>query len=263
MTCRCLTALAAALAAVSCGYPTFEFLPTGSSSSASSGAASSSAASGGGAGGAMSSAESSSSAQSSAGVSSSGTGGPPACALGHLVISEIRSRGMGSAADEFIELYNAASSDVTLGSGWLIEGRSATAAAYSKRWQGSGKTIPRQGHYLIAGTKYLQLPAEDDALTSSITDASSLRLTYLGATIDAVCYSFDALTASELEDPSFTCEGTPTTNGPHDDTSSAQSNIDASLERRNQGCADSGVSATDFKAISPAHPENTASPAVP
>jgi hypothetical protein len=170
---------------------------------------------------------------------------------------------VGSAADEFIELYNATSKDVTLGSGWLIEGRSAIAAAYSKRWQGSGKTIPKQGHYLIGGVKYVQSPAQDDALTSSITDASSLRLTYLGTTIDAVCYSFDAVTASDLEDPSFTCEGAPITNGPHDDSSSPQSNIDASLERGNQGCLDTGASTTDFQAISPADPQNTASPPVP
>lgn len=267
MTLRCTTAAAAlgtVLVAASCGYPTFEFDPKGSSSQSS--AASSTTTGGmGGAGGALSSATSSaaSTSASSTSAATSGTGGAPGCALDHLVISEIRSRGVGLASDEFIELYNPTSSAVTLDTGWLVEGRSAAVSGYAKRWQGSGKSIPAHGHYLIGGTKYLQAPAEDDALTSGITDAASVRLTYLAVTIDAVCYSFDATTAADLTDPTFTCEGAAAFNGPHDDMSTPQSNIDASLERLNQGCLDDDQSAQDFKVISPAHPENTMSPPVP
>ena len=152
---------------------------------------------------------------------------------------------------------------MVLNNGWLIEARSATAGTYAKRWQGSGKTIASHGHYLLGGASYMQSPPQDDALTSGITDAASVRLTYLTKVVDAVCYSYDVVTANELSDSTFTCEGTSASNQPHDDSNSSQSNIDASLERKNQGCLDEGMNVTDFQAISPAQPENTMSPTVP
>jgi hypothetical protein len=271
MTLRCITAVAAlgtAFVAISCGYPTFEFDPKGSGGQSS--ATSSSVTTGGMGGAASTTTSAQSSATSSASASStatsaatSGTGGAPGCALDHLVISEIRSRGAAQGFDEFIELYNPTASAVTLDAGWLIEGRSAAVMTYAKRWQGSGKSIPAHGHYLIVGTNYTQQPPKDDMLSGGITDAASLRLSYLAATVDAVCYSFDSATATDLADPTFTCEGAPASNLPHNDMSTPQSNIDASLERRNQGCLDDDQNLNDFKAISPAQPENTMSPPVP
>jgi hypothetical protein len=263
MTSRSLAAVAAlgaALAAMSCGYPTFVFDPKGTGGAG--GSATSSAQSGsGGMGSASSSAESSATSSASAGA---GTGGAAGCALDHLVISEIRTRGKGGATDELIELYNPTSSAIALNDAWVIESRSATATMYGKRWQGAvGKSVPAGGHYLITGAGYTQAPVKDDALIGGITDAGSLRLTFLTGTIDAVCYSFDMATLADLTAPTFTCEGDAASNQPHDDSSSAQSNIDASLERQGQGCLDDGSSAMDFKAISPAHPENVASPLVP
>lgn len=189
-----------------------------------------------------------------------------ACALGHLVISEIRSRGAGGASDEIVELWNATDAPVTLDNTWKLEGRSHTGAAYNARWTGSGAVIPAWGHFLLAGTAYVQLPLPDDMLSSGVTDASSLRLTQAGAVIDAVCYAFDAATLAAF-DATFTCEGTPVSNLPHNNGNSVASNVDVSIERKPGAgaghCTDSGDNSADFITQMPATPMSSADPPTP
>ena len=155
---------------------------------------------------------------------------------------------------------------VTLDAGWTLEVRGAASSSYRAHWKGTGLQIPAHGHFLIAGAGYAQAPAADASLSSGIPDAASLVLTHAGATVDALCYAYDAATQAAF-DPSFTCAGTPASNLPHDDKSSAASNVDASLVRKPGGaggnCTDTGDSAADFVTETPAQPESTASPPTP
>lgn len=197
-------------------------------------------------------------------VDTGGTG----CALGRVLLSEVCSRGAGGASDEFVELYNASASPVTLDSTWRIEARSSAAGSFSTRWTGTGTTIPAWGHYLIAGTSYARMPSSDAALTSGLTDAGSVRLVHGTTTVDTVCYAFDAATTATLTgDTTYGCEGMPASNTPHDNNSSSASNVDSSIERRPGGaggnCADTNVNATDFVSQRPSTPQSLASPLTP
>jgi hypothetical protein len=194
------------------------------------------------------------------------SGGPTGCSIGHLVIGEVRSRGAGGAADEFVALFNATAAPVALDASWQLSVRGATDATYRSHWTGTGDTIPAFGHYLIAGASYVQAPAPDAALTSGIPDAASLRLLHTGAVVDALCFAYDDTTTGAF-DATFTCEGTVASNTPHDNTSSATSDSDVSLARKPGGargnCADTGDNASDFLSEQPATPEDAASAATP
>jgi hypothetical protein len=183
-----------------------------------------------------------------------------------VVIGEIRSRGAGGAADEFVALFNATGSPVTLDASWVLEGRGTADIAYRAHWTGAGKTVPSWGHFLIAGAAYAQMPAPDAALTLGIPDAASLRLVHAGKTVSAACFAFNASTLAAF-DGTFTCAGTPRSNLPHDNTASPASDADASIARKPGGpagnCTDTGDDASDFVAESPATPESSTSPPTP
>jgi len=174
------------------------------------------------------------------------------------VISEIRTRGAGGASDEFIELFNASGSPITLDTSWSIGGRSSTGTAYTTRWTGSGKAVPAWGHYLLGGSSYTQTPADDTE--SGITDAGGLHLIHAGTTVDTLCYLYGTVTL----DSTYACAGTPVVN-PHDNSTSTD--VDASVERLPGGaggnCTDTGNNAADFAVQTPATPQNTASAPTP
>jgi len=271
-----LTAVIAAhlVAAAGCGYPTFQFTSGGaggassvsstassSSSSAASAVSSSSATSSSGGGGATTASTAASSSSSS-----SSSGAP--CTLGHVVISQIRSRGVGGATDEFIELFNPTNAPVLLDSGWTLDARAAslTSVVYSNRWTGAGSVLPPHSHFLVVGSGYIQKPDPDDFLAESIGDEDSVVLNLNGAAVDAVCYYHDAtglvvLTSTVYD---FTCEGMPVSN-PHDDTDGTD--VDMSLDRRPGGaagnCTDTQDNSSDFVILSPAAPEDLTSPPTP
>ncbi len=185
-----------------------------------------------------------------------------------ILISEVRSRGLGGASDEFIELYNPTVLDVVLDATWKIESRSHSAANYAVKWTGAGVIIPSHGHFLITGATYVQMPTGDATLSSGITDAGSIRLLQGGAPVDAVCYSYSAMTLAALTaDPTYTCEGAPVSNLPHNDGTSVASTSDASIERKPGGAAgngtDTNVSSADFQATTPAIPQNRMSATTP
>lgn len=160
---------------------------------------------------------------------------------------------------------------MTLDNTWKIVGAKASnppPATFSARWTGSaGKTIPAYGHFLITGTSYVAPPASDDALSTGITDAASLRLVHGAATVDEVCYAFDATTQMYLSAASYACPGTPASNAPHNDSAGAASDVDQSIERKpgdpGNNCTDTNDSAADFKAQAPATPDDSASAPTP
>jgi hypothetical protein len=190
--------------------------------------------------------------------------GVATCALGHLVISEIQSRGAAGGSDEFIDLYNPTGAAVTLDSTWSIEARSNASSSFGSRWAGTSKPIPSLGHYLIVGSAYSGASAGDGTLSTGITDATSLRLLHSGTTVDEVCYAYDTTTRTALMGTGYDCPGTPATN-PHNDTSSTD--VSEGIERLPGGaagnCTDTGDSSVDFKTTDPSTPENTSSPPAP
>ncbi len=187
------------------------------------------------------------------------------CTLMHMVISEVRTRGVAGAGDEFVELYNPTGAAILLDASYTLSARSSTAPSYTTRWTGTGQMVGAHRHFLIAGANYTQTPGADAALSSGITDAGSLVLNRSGTAVDAICFAFDATSMAAL-DSTYTCEGTPAAS-PHDNSTSAMSNSDRSLERRPGGalghCTDTGVSASDFVTITPATPLDLASAATP
>jgi hypothetical protein len=193
----------------------------------------------------------------------------PGCACDHLVVSQIRSRGAAGAFDEFIELYNPTSAPVTLDKAWTIDARSPGAASYTTRYLGTGGVIPSHGHFLVTGSAYAGGVKSDAALSPGIKDAASVRLLHSGVVVDAVCYSYSAATLSALTaaNGGFTCNSTPASNLPHDDTMSGASNSDAAIERKPGGaqgnCGSTGDDSADWATVQPATPRDTASAPAP
>lgn len=190
-----------------------------------------------------------------------------------VLISEVRTRGLGGATDEFVELYNAGAADVTTDASWVLEVRTVSqnqcaSTAYIARWAGSGETIPAHGHLLIAAEGYTQMPAADVVITGTgfLPDAGSVRLMHGADVADAVCFYYSQPTLGSLTCAAkpFSCEGTPIEN-PHD--GSAATDTDESLERLPGGmqgnATDTNDTSADFAVITPATPESTASPATP
>lgn len=226
-------------------------------------------------GSAATDASTSDSGMSDAGPSDAGMGdagmsdaGPTATTL---VISEIRSRGLGGGADELVELYNPTASAITLDSSWSLKSRSTTLACTNSGmnvWVGTGKSIPAHGHFLIVGSGYTQTPAGDQDLLTGVTDATSVTLLHSAAVVDAVCYAYDAAGSTQLttgcaSNP-YTCEGTPLTS-PHDNDKAT--NTDTSLERKPGGASGNGLdsndNSVDFLTVSPSTPQNSASAPTP
>jgi hypothetical protein len=271
-----LAAIIAPIAtALGCGYPDFTFGPadggTGStggsttSASGTGGAATTTSSSAAGTGGAAAaSSTAASSAVSSAASSTSASSGSPGCAIGHLLISEIRTHGPGGLADEFVELYNATPQDVLLDSLWTLEARAVDpgVSSYTARWKGKGFTVPAYGHYLITGSSAAYTgPLGDDTLANGLTDGASLRLMHNGGAVDAVCYyhaNDPTMAANFIAIPPYTCESFPVAN-PHDGTNGTDTDI--SLERPAGGtlgnCTDSDNNFADFQMQSPSTPLGT------
>jgi hypothetical protein len=139
----------------------------------------------------------------------------------------------------------------------VLRGKDATT--YGLRWTGTGKALPKHAHYLIGGANFTALEA-DGTLSIGIGDSGSLLLEKDGVPVDAVCYAPNA-------DPfvaSFTCEGTPISFSPHDDSSST--NNGQSLERLPRAigtskgnCQDTGQNANDF-GVSTENPQSLKAP---
>jgi hypothetical protein len=77
----------------------------------------------------------------------------------NVIIREFRFRGPQGATDEFIEIYNATNSSVSVcatdgSTGWTLATRSAEGAPIELTTIPNGTSIPSRGHYLIVGGGY-------------------------------------------------------------------------------------------------------------
>ena len=196
-----------------------------------------------------------------------------------ILISEIRTHGTAGAGygDDFVELYNPGNAPVTLTSMWKVDHQSSQGGCQSGgvKFVGSGQVIPPHHHFLIGGWEYVQMPPPDAPLLSSnaahsIADAGSVWITFGNATVDAVCFDYDASTAATIAGGcsiGFICHGTPVSNLPHDGSSQATSAVDVSFERKPGGALgngqDTGDNKADFQQAVPANPQNLMSPPTP
>ncbi|HVY49804.1 MAG TPA: lamin tail domain-containing protein [Minicystis sp.] len=191
----------------------------------------------------------------------------------HLVLSEIQTRGSAGGNDEFIEIYNPTASPIDVSDGtWVVSARSAvgtcTSDAEAARFTLHG-TIPAYGHFLATGSHYDGGVAGDATFSSGVTDAASVVLRHGAEVVDAVCFSFNAATQSNLTSCAtpYVCRGTPASNLPHDNTAHAGSNVDASLERGPGGASgngdDTSDNATDFASNAAPTPQSTTSAPTP
>jgi hypothetical protein len=175
---------------------------------------------------------------------------------GVLIISEVKTRGVPGAADEFVELFNPGTSTVTFSSAWTIESRSETAGSYSVRYTGTGQMVPPGGHLLIVGTAYSGATAGDDTLASGITDEGSVVVKNGTTVVDAVCFN-----CGMSQFTTHVCEGALMTKV------GCATNADKSIERKPGGvlgnCIDTQVNGNDFLEITPSLPQNLMSPVTP
>jgi hypothetical protein len=176
------------------------------------------------------------------------------CAVNHLVISELKTRGTSSALDEFVEIYNPTAAAVTFDSTWTITNRSNTAGSYGLRYTGTGISIPSLGHLLLVGSSYTGTTTGDATLVTGIGDAGSLLLNKSGVVIDALCFGYDTATKTTVTGTGYICEGSPAT--------SFSTAGDRSVERT-PNYQDTDANSVDFTTSSPSTPQATGSPTSP
>jgi hypothetical protein len=110
-----------------------------------------------------------------------------ATCIGRVVLSEVASRGPGSASNEFVELFNTTGEPIDI-SGLDLRYVAAGGGDSSRGVIGTGAIIPARGFYLLASMTYSGSPSPDSASprwTTGIADTSTVYLRASGgATID-------------------------------------------------------------------------------
>jgi len=175
------------------------------------------------------------------------TGTATPSAPSHLVISEFRSRGPNGMIDEFIELYNPSGAAVNIG-GWMIKNSSSCGTSISTLVTIPANTILQASqHYLVASTGS-SVAGANQIYAASLADDGGLALVNASATVvdqAGMCTSTQYLEGTILAPLSGTSN--------------------QSYERKPGGatsCYDVNNNAWDFVHISPANPQNKASPIV-
>jgi hypothetical protein len=161
-----------------------------------------------------------------------------------VVISEVRSRGPNGADDEFIEIYNPTTANVTLGATWTLTFQDSSCSASTTLYTFTGQVVPAHGHILIGGSGYMDATVTVDATyTGLISDAGNVVLRRNGAAVDSLVYQYNAATlAADLACVGMSFEGAPALN-PHDETST--SNTATSLDRKPGGVGGNGTDTND------------------
>jgi hypothetical protein len=180
----------------------------------------------------------------------SGTVTPPPTGTGKIVISEFRFRGPSGGNDEFIELYNAGTTEVDL-NGWKIQNFDGTTFVNRYSFNTSVK-IPAKGFYLLkngvtTNGYSLSVAADADYGTTGIGDNRAVRVVDAAAAVqDLVGFANSA--------PN--CEGTCLTNGP---TSGVAVQISWARNVVDGQIVDTGDNASDFtyRSTGGANPQNS------
>jgi hypothetical protein len=166
----------------------------------------------------------------------------------HLVISELRSSGPNGLDDEFVELFNPSGGAVNIGA-WMIKRSSSCTASITTLATILANTILQPGqHYLLAANSNSSLTGADQTFSPAIADDGGVALVNAAGT---------------MVDQVGMCISTLYREGQNLTPLTGISN--QSYERKPGGftsCYDSDNNAGDFTLISPANPQNKASPVV-
>lgn len=184
-------------------------------------------------------------------ATSTSTGG--GCAVDHVVISEVRTRGPDGGNQDFIELWNPTEATVVLDAGWSVIARGEEADNYAPRWEGDPVlTLGPGEHALLANDEPVNPlgSAVPDALYDpGVPDGASVVLMRGEEVVDAVCF----VCVREQLAGTFVCEGQPLAR-----EAGCQTAPDRSIQRRAAGgvpgCADTDDSATDLEDVEPSTP---------
>jgi hypothetical protein len=164
----------------------------------------------------------------------------------HLVISEFRSRGPDSSDDEFVELYNPTGAALNVGGWSLRRSVSCGVTTYSLFIIASNTTLQAGQHFLAVSSNNSTVTGADQTFYPSLADNGGLALVDpSGQVVDQVgmCISTQYREGMSLVPLSGT--------------------VNQSYERKpggNTACYDTDNNAGDFVLISPANPQNKASP---
>ena len=101
--------------------------------------------------------------------------------IGLIVLSEFRTRGPGSAGDEFVEIYNRSSTEVDV-SGLQLRYQSASGATppSTRATVGAGVIMPAGSYLLFANTAYGGTPDVADRWTTGFADPGGTLLLRAG-----------------------------------------------------------------------------------
>jgi hypothetical protein len=97
----------------------------------------------------------------------------PCSAAQHLVINEVQAGGSSSASDEFVEIYNPCTTDSAPIGNWTLLHRSASGTSDTPTIKiPSGKSVPKNGYFLIAGPAYSGAKPYDIQYSSAMLSAT-------------------------------------------------------------------------------------------
>ncbi|MBI3734396.1 MAG: lamin tail domain-containing protein, partial [Chloroflexi bacterium] len=164
----------------------------------------------------------------------------------HLVVSELRTNGPGGSADEFVELFNPATTAFDIG-GWLIRTSTSTGITSTVLTITSGVVLQSGQHFLAANNGYGGAVAPDVRFSANICDFAGIAL-----------FIADGLTIVDQVGMSVGTTYKEGTNLP-----ALLGNLDQSYERRGSECTDTNNNATDYAVLAPSVPQNLASVLTP
>ncbi|MBI3734038.1 MAG: lamin tail domain-containing protein [Chloroflexi bacterium] len=164
----------------------------------------------------------------------------------HLVVSELRTNGPGGSADEFVELFNPATTVFDIG-GWLIRTSTSTGITSTVLTIASGTTLAPGQHFLAANNGFGGTVVPDVRFSANIGDFAGIAL-----------FMADGLTIVDQVGMSV---GTTYKEGTN--LAVLQGNLDQSYERKGGECTDTNNNATDYAVQAPSAPQNLASALTP
>lgn len=172
---------------------------------------------------------------------------PQQAKANHIVISEFRTRGEASAANEFIEIFNPTETMVDI-AGWTIRASNSSASTGVRYTFLSGIQLQPYQHFLLANNSYIGTVTLDAYYSTGITDGGGIAIILP-----------DGITIVDevgLSGGSAYGEG--------DYLSPLTSSVNQSYERKVGGqagnCEDTDDNNNDFFVINPSAPQNMSSP---
>jgi hypothetical protein len=129
----------------------------------------------------------------------------PCTAAEHLVINEVQAGGSSSSSDEFVEIYNPCTTNpVPIGS-WTLLHRSSSGTSDTPTIKiPTGKSVPKNGYFIIAGPTYSGAKPYDIQYSSAMLSSSGGGLALKdsgGKLVDSMGYGSTATNSYVVGSP--------------------------------------------------------------